>query len=156
MHLIRIAEPAALQPDQFAGAHELMVAMLKRLRRALRALAPAGQRHARREGYAIIDQTLKDLARQARGAGLTTYSSLVLRVGEQFQPMHQSGYVRSESVAVMLEWVGLSMSHLTQASDPIRSAGLVQLMADPRWERVHSNAELRELECGLANDALRG
>lgn len=96
--------------------------------------------------------SLQRLARAARVAGLPTYSSVVLRVGEQLQPAVRCGELSAAQGAFLRRWARLSLRYLQAHEDFRHAAALIDMLAiEPVSE--FSAQERVELLRGLLTEA---
>ena len=96
-----------------------------------------------------LQAAIQDLASSARVAGLNTYCLISLRIAERTEPMCRAGCLPRRALALLQEWLALSVGHLADLTDVGRAAALVAHLDDPRWERPLYPAEREVLLCAL-------
>jgi hypothetical protein len=115
------AQTAASAPDLVAWLATLMTDPLHLPREAF----PA---QGLRDACATLS-SLQQLARAARVAGLPTYASIVLRVGEQLQPAVRCGELSVSQGAFLRRWAQLSLRYLEAHEDFRHAAALIDMLA---------------------------
>lgn len=96
--------------------------------------------------------SLQRLARAARVAGLSTYSSVVLRIGERLQPAVGCGELTAPQSAFLRRWARLSLRYLQAHEDFRHAAALIDMLAIEPVSELSAEERI-ELLRGLLTEA---
>jgi hypothetical protein len=91
------------------------------------------------------------VAQSARAAGLLSYASLSVRIGEQLEPLFQSNSLPRSALNLLWQWSMCSLRYLDFASDRDHAGDLVALLqsSSPGHYGIEEQAELIQ---GLIDD----
>ena len=96
-----------------------------------------------------LQAAIQELAISACLASLNTFYSISLRIAERTEPMRRAGCLPQHALALLQEWLALSVRHLADLTDVECATALVASLDDPRWEHPLYPAEREVLLCGL-------
>ena len=96
-----------------------------------------------------LQSAIRELAISACLASLNTFYSISLRIAERTEPMRRAGCLPQHALALLQEWLALSVRHLADLTDVECATALVASLDDPRWEHPLYPAEREVLLCGL-------
>jgi diguanylate cyclase (GGDEF)-like protein len=82
----------------------------------------------------VLRSAIQELAGSARAAGLNAYCSISLRIAERTEPICRAGCLPRRKLALLQEWLALSVRHLADLTDVGCAVALVMHLDDPRWE----------------------
>lgn len=86
------------------------------------------------------------LAEVSGRAGLRSFCSLALRIGECIRPMCRAGYIPVLTAALVKEWASIATCCLREPRNAAHGRKLVKLMTDEGWGRPWDLAEQDSLQ----------
>lgn len=89
------------------------------------------------------------LAEVSGRAGLSSFCSLALRIGECIRPMCRAGYIPVMTAALVRQWASIATCCLSEPRNAAHGRKLVKLMTDEGWSRPLDLAEQDSLQDGF-------